>query len=47
MANGQIEWSQSTSFNRIKDGAWLKSGCVKNLKLRNVNNFDLLSFYLF
>ena len=21
--NGQIEWSQSTSFNRIQDGAWL------------------------
>ena len=24
IANGQIEWSQSTNFNRIQDGAWLK-----------------------
>ena len=24
IANGQIEWSYSTDFNRIQDGAWLK-----------------------
>ena len=28
IANGQIEWSQSTNSNRLQDGAWLKSSCV-------------------
>ena len=28
IATGQIEWSQSTNFNRIQDGTWLKSSCV-------------------
>ena len=28
IANGQIEWSESTDFNRIQDGAWLESSCV-------------------
>ena len=28
IANGQIEWNQSTNFNRIQDGVWLKLSCV-------------------
>ena len=38
IANGQIEWSQSVNFNRIQDGAWLKSSCVYNLKFRKLSN---------
>ena len=32
----QTEKNQATSFNRIQDGAWLKSSCVQNLKFPNV-----------
>ena len=28
IANGQIEWSWSTNFSSIQDGAWLKPSCV-------------------
>ena len=38
IANGQIEWSQSTNFNRIQDGAWHKSSYVKNPKFRKLSN---------
>ena len=36
ITNGQIEWLQSTNFNRIQDGAWLESSCVQSLKFQNV-----------
>ena len=29
IANGQIEWSQSTNFNRIQDDAWLYQAVFK------------------
>ena len=43
-ANGQIEWIQSTNFNRIQDGAWFNSSCVYNLKFRKLSNLGLVQF---
>ena len=36
IAIGQIEWSQSTNFNGVQDGARFKPSCVQNLKFQNV-----------
>ena len=44
IVNGQIEWSQSSNFNRIQDGGWLKSSCVKSLKFHNVPYLGFVQF---
>ena len=31
-------------FNRIKDGAWLKSRCVYNLEFRKLSNLGFVQF---
>ena len=46
IANGQIEWSQSTNFNRIQDGAWFNLTCVYNLKFRKLSNLGLVQFLI-
>ena len=40
--NGENEWSKSTNFNRIQDGARFNSSCVYNLKFRKLSNLGLV-----
>ena len=44
IANGQIECSYSTNFNKIQDGAWFNSSCVYNLKFRKLSDLGRVQF---
>ena len=44
MAYHRIEQSRPTNFNRIQNGAWLKSSCVQNLKFPKPSNLGFVQF---